>query len=231
MGLSMGELKRGSTHNHKDDKDVRLGALQARAPRSACRDQDTLYKPGKSMGLSMGELKRGSTHNHKDYLDARLGAPGTGAAVSMPKPLRTLRTRKDLGAGRGKRGKHPQPQGLLGCPPWGTPGTGTAVSTPRPRHPLQAKKELGTGREKGEAPTTPRTTRMSASAPPGTDAAVSTPRPRRSLRTRKDLRAGREKKKGEICSTTPMPTRMHALGRSRHGRRGQHARAKMPSAH
>ena len=146
--LGAGRGKGGSTHNHKDYLDARLGALQARAPRSACRGQDTLYKPGKSMGLSMGELKRGSTHNHKDDKDVRLGALQARTPwVARRGRYALLHARKELGAGRGtgrgKRGKHPQSQGRQGCPPRPPPGTDTMGSTPGPRRPLQARKEHG----------------------------------------------------------------------------------------
>ena len=155
LGL-VGELvgeKGGSTHNPKDDKDVRLGLPQARTPWVARLGQDALCKPGKSMGLSMGELKRGSTHNHKDYLDARLGALQARTPwVARLGQDALCALGKSLGQVGEKRGKPPHPKGRQGCTSWGTSGTSAAVSMPRPLRPTARQENLGAGREKGEAP-------------------------------------------------------------------------------
>ena len=59
-------------HNTYAYKDARLGALQARAARSARQGQDALCALGKTLGLVGG--KGGSNHNPYSYNDANLGA-------------------------------------------------------------------------------------------------------------------------------------------------------------
>ena len=192
---------------------------QTRAPRSACRGRYALLHARKELGTGRGKEKGEAPTPQRTTRVHAADTPGQGATVSTPGPRCPLRTRKDLGAGRGKRGKQPQPLCLQGCTPWGAPGTGTTVSTPRPLRPTARQIRpwgLVWGGE-GGAPTTPRTTRVHAANPPGTGTAVSTPKPLRPLRTRKDLGAGRGKR-GK--PPHPKDDKDARLGHPRHGRHG-----------